>query len=286
MLNDRELATAILLGVVIAACCLSKDVRSSFGLRSAFGWKLPLIGLTYVLVLAGSVAGLHKIGLNYPGSTKDAVVWGLLVGLPLLGGFNSLGQRPGSERAMLGRIVSLTVLVEFFVNLYVFPLWVELMLQPFVAVVAWMSVVAAGDNRYRPAVWLLDVILALSGIVMIVVVAWYLLRHYQEIDPRSTALSFLQPVLLSLAIILLTYIVALVSSYESAFLRIGWHQPSRRQRLRAKFALATTLHVRLHKVHNFAGLLPQRLADTGSWRSARQFVRTYRSGDLSQLDDA
>jgi hypothetical protein len=43
---------------------------------------------------------------------------------------------------------------------------------------------------------------------------------------------------------------------------------------------------RLHKVHNFAGLLPEQLADTRSWRSARQFVRTYRSGDLSQLDDA
>jgi hypothetical protein len=87
---------------------------------------------------------------------------------------------------MLGRIVGLTVLVEFFVNLYVSPLWVELLLQPFVAVVLWMSVVAAGDTKR-----LLDVISTLSGIAMIVVVAWYLVRHYQEIDPRSTALSFL-----------------------------------------------------------------------------------------------
>ena len=96
----------------------------------------------------------------------------------------------------------------------------------------------------------------------------------------SGALSFLQPVVLSVAVVAMTYIVALASSYELAFMRIGWSQPSRRQRIRSKLVLLGTLHVRLGMVHNFAGMPPRKLADATSWRAARQVVRDYKSGGL------
>ena len=98
---------------------------------------------------------------------------------------------------------------------------------------------------------------------------------------RSTSsgvLSFLQPVALSVVVVAMTYIVALVSSYELAFMRIGWSQPSRRHRVRAKLALLVTLHVHLQKVHHFFGFLPGQLADADSWRAARRIVRDYKSG--------
>ena len=97
---------------------------------------------------------------------------------------------------------------------------------------------------------------------------------------RSTSsgvLSFLQPIALSV-VVAMTYIVALVSSYELAFMRLGWGQPSRRHRIRAKLALLVTLHVRLQKVHHFFGFLPDQLADAKSWRAARRIVRDYKSG--------
>jgi hypothetical protein len=287
VLNNRELASAILIGLFIAACCLSGNVRSSFRplLRNAFAWKLSLIWLAYVLVLTAAVTGLHRAGLNYAGSTKDAVVWGIVVGLPLLAKYNTLGQRPGSIRALFLRIVGLTVLVEFFVNLYVFPLWVELLWQPLVVVVMGMSaVVAERDRRNQQAKKVLDALVAALGAVIILIVAWHLIRHHDQIDAGSAALSFLQPVALSATIIVLTYAVALVSSYGLAFLRIGWSQPDRRKRMRAKAAIVVTLHARLNKIHNFAGQLPRRLSETTSWRSARRLVRDYKTGDLPQLD--
>jgi hypothetical protein len=83
-------------------------------------------------VLTATVYGLRRADLTYSDSTKDAVVWAVVVGLPLL--FNAHGKRgaPGLLRATLVGAVALTALVEFFVNLYVLPIWVEVVLQPVV----------------------------------------------------------------------------------------------------------------------------------------------------------
>ena len=52
--------------------------------------------------------------------------------------------------------------------------------------------------------------------------------------------------------------------------------------LRAIAALVVTLHFGLHKIANFVGTLPSRLGSTGSWRSARQLMQTYKAGELEQ----
>ena len=116
------------------------------------------------------------------------------------------------------------------------------------------------------------------GFAVVFVVGRHLIQHRAEVDGSSTVLSFFQPVILSVVVVAMTYIVELVSSYELAFMRLGWGQPSRRHRVRAKLALLVTLHVRLQNVGHFDGFLPDQLADAKSWRAARRIVRDYKSG--------
>ena len=280
MLNNRELASAILLGSGLIAVCFSGSLRSNliFLVRAVFGWKLSTLWVTYIGLVVATTYGLHRIGLGYPGAAKDAVVWSLIAGLPILFKFDVAGENPRSLRDSLSGVVRVTALVEFFVNLYVFPLWVELIFQPLVAVIAMSSIVAASDERTLPVKKLFDGLSAAAGFVVLFIVARHLVQHHDEVDGRSTVLSFLQPVILSVVVVAMTYIVALVSSYELAFMRIGWGQPSRRQRVRSKLVLLGTLHVRLGMVHNFAGMPLRKLADATSWRAARQVVRDYKFG--------
>jgi len=80
LLNNRELASAILLGLGLIAACFNRDIRSSLFsvVRSAFDRKLSVIWITYAGVLAATTYGLQRVGLDYGDSTKDAVVWGLI----------------------------------------------------------------------------------------------------------------------------------------------------------------------------------------------------------------
>lgn len=232
----------------------------------------------YVGLVTAATYGLHRVGLGYPDSTKDAVVWGLIAGLPILFKFGDAGNGPKFLRDALGGLVRATAFVEFFVNLYVFPLLVELFFQVFIAVIVVGGIVAATNQTLLPVKKLLDGLATATGFVVLFIVVRHLVQHHDEVDGRSTVLSFLQPVALSVVVVAMTYVVALVSSYELAFMRIGWSQPSRRQRVRSKLVLLGTLHVSLGMVHNFAGMPPRKLADATSWRAARQVVRDYKSG--------
>ena len=86
MLNNRELASAILLGSGLIAACFSGSLRSNLIclVRAAFGWKLSTLWVTYIGLVVATTYGLHRVGLGYPDSAKDAVVWGLIAGLPIL----------------------------------------------------------------------------------------------------------------------------------------------------------------------------------------------------------
>lgn len=279
MLNDRELATAILLGAGLIAASFNGGIRSSLlsVVRVAFVWKLSIIWIMYAGLLAASTYGLQRVGLGYGDSTKDAVVWGLIAGLPILVKFNVVGREPRLLRETLVGVVGATALVEFFINVYVFPLWAELLLQPFLAVLVMTSIVAGNDEKTMPVKKLIDGVSAVLGFTLLFVVARHLVQHHEVIDGRSALLSFGQPIVLSVMVVAMTYVVALVSSYELAFMRIGWRQPAGRGQVRARLALLVTLHVRLQHVHHFTGSLPRRLADATSWRAARRLVLGYKS---------
>jgi hypothetical protein len=134
LLNGRETATLIWLGVIAAFVIVSARAAVADVLRLALWSRLAFIWVAYAACLAGVVVGLRRLGLDYPGATKDAVAWALFVGLPVLTKFASLARDPGLLRRALRGAVAGTVLVEFFVNLYVFPWPVELVLLPVVAV--------------------------------------------------------------------------------------------------------------------------------------------------------
>lgn len=82
---------------MLVMCVKRRDVRSSVGqfLRSIFASRLLLLWLLYSATIAGVVIGEAKIGLNYDGSIKDAVVWAVIAGLPLLAKFDAVSKDRG-----------------------------------------------------------------------------------------------------------------------------------------------------------------------------------------------
>src|SRR3954451_1119823 len=97
MLNNRELASAIIIGTGLVLICLERDLRSGlWGVaKHAFVSKLSVLWLLYAATMTGAVVGLRAIGLRYQGSVKDAAVWALIAGLPIYVKFADAGAKPG-----------------------------------------------------------------------------------------------------------------------------------------------------------------------------------------------
>lgn len=161
-LNSREQAFVIWTVVVLVLALVAVPaVRPQL-------WNLlklavsPLLGVMFglsMLYAAGVAVALARFGLLYPTAPKDVAVWYCGVGIPLL--FRA-SQHQGVTRS-LREAIALTGLLTFIVNLYVFPLLLELVIVPLIALAVMMQAVASTKKEFAQVDGMLTGILAAFG---------------------------------------------------------------------------------------------------------------------------
>jgi len=288
MLNNRELASAIILFAAIALVCSTRGGRRGLFdvLKAAFAPKLCILWSVYVAAVGGAEYGLLSVGLRYDGSIKDAVVWGLIAGLPIYVKFDKAAKEPGLLSRALLDALRVTALVEFFVNLYVFPLWVEIPVQ---LVLLFIGLLAAFANAQRSTPVevrsFLNRIAAMGGLALITVASLHVATHWSNTDWRQTGLSFLQPLALTVAAVAVTAVVTIVAAYEVA-LAVALRYPlvGSSPAIRHRVALIFGLKFDLKKVATFGGAVSVRLRQAESFASALAVVRAYRDGHIGPTD--
>lgn len=288
MPNNRELATLILFAVLLVWALSMEKTRGSVVavIRAAFVFRLSVLWGSYVVALGLGVWGLRSLGLRYDGSVKDAVVWAVVVGLPILTKFDHASKHPGSFAALLRTAVTATAFVEFYINLYVFPLWAELLLQPFLALLAMLAVVAGTRDEWAVTKRLVDGCMTLIGWSVFAAVTVYLVSNLAALDGVQIGLSLVQPLVLTAVVVALTYLFALYSSYEHVFMRMKFPIVPTPTSRWSKVALVRGLHFRVHKVAGFTGNLPRRLKSRPAYSDALRLVQDYKHGRTGPGDSA
>jgi hypothetical protein len=159
--TNRELALA-LWTLVFAAWALSKsEIRASC-------WELvktavaPPLGIVLLLACAyasTAVWAFYELGIWHTTSSKETVFWFFASALVLLFTYDRVAEDYGRT---VRRTLALTVLFQFVINLYAFPLAAELVLVP---IAAFLTLIIAADGAIpqaavlkRPAEFLLGAI--------------------------------------------------------------------------------------------------------------------------------
>lgn len=280
MLNNRELVTLILLGSsIVGTAVLVPSARPALWtvVKSIFAPKLAAIWLTFAGVVVGAVIVMRASGLGYAGSTKDAAVWAVFAGFALLARFEAAAKAPGLMRDIIVDAFRLAAFVDFFINLYVFPIWGEFVAQVFITMLTMLSAVAARDRSLLAVSRFLDWLLAFAGFGLLVFTSVKLAESPAEMFTRSTLLSYLQPVVLSVIAVALTYGIGLLSAYEQAFICVGFVDVSSEHARRAKLALIAGLTVRVHKVSGLRLPTLRAVAEQPNWKAALDVVLRYRT---------
>ena len=120
------------------------DVRPALGeaLKALASPKvlLPLVAMG--IYIGALVYGGSRLGLWQAALASDTVAWFIVTGVGLFGASISVFKSGWSFKRVLLAALGITVVVEVFVNLYVFPLVIEFLLAPTLAFLVAMSVVA------------------------------------------------------------------------------------------------------------------------------------------------
>ena len=232
--SARELAIGIWL-VVALAVLFALAHRKPEIRRSLTGLLRALLN-HHILVFVGSTAAyaslavffLFLAGYWHVGFLKDTILWFVFSGIVL--SFRSASSTD-DEKFLLGVVkagLKVMVVVEYLVNAYVFPIVVELLIQPLIVFVSFLDTVSKRDERNAAvAKYLTTPVLTMFGLVVIVSVSWSALENRNNLVTTITLQKVFLAPLLSTTLIPWMLLIQLYANYASIFRLLLLGTPNR-----------------------------------------------------------
>jgi hypothetical protein len=227
-LDSREKAVVLwaLVLVVFVAVKGEGFVGSLIGvLRTLVAPKLLLIFGSAAVSCAAVVLLASEVGLWHTTAIKETVYWFFGTGVVLVGNAIQWQDDPDCRTKLLRQALRFTIIVEFLINLYVFPLAVEILLVPLVLLFVVMQVVAERDPSLAQARKPIDFVLTAFGLALLVHFAVSAISDLEGFLTRENAEDFLVAPALTLAFAPFLYVVVRLAKREMANLRKRQNQP-------------------------------------------------------------
>jgi hypothetical protein len=278
-LNNREWAALFWLIAALIWALSNQDIRRSAAAaaRTALHPKISIPLILMLVYVGAMVYEGWRLRVWRAGLVKDTIIWFVGSALVLFVNLSKASQERHFYLRTALRTLQITVLIEFFINLFVLSFWAELLLQPLVVLLVLVSSVADRDRQYRSVKQLVDRTVEIVGFCLAAFSLTELVRHWGQLDKLEHGLQFALPVWLTVGLLPLIYLVSVYATYEVAFLRIDWATKDRTSRRRAKLALVITLLGRTRSLSTFAGSWAHQVGSAGSLRTAREIVRRFRT---------
>lgn len=243
-----------------------------------------LLSIAVVMLYSAALVLLaRQFGLWSAELTKDTIIWFVATALVLLINLPHSAQSGFFRKAAVDAL-KVTVLVEFFVNLFVFSLPIELILLPVAFLIVVIPVVTPREERFRLVVRFTNVVSSMVGLGIGIYVAWRLTVDWRDVANAATLQALALPIWMTLGLLPFVYVLSLIVNYGTAFARINMATDDPRARRRAKLALVTTLHARTAVAGSFVWPCVRRTVASESWGEARRIIKEYRAEHRQDKD--
>jgi hypothetical protein len=293
VLNSREQAALFWIGV---------------GAALAF-WKVPGIGAQLVTLtrsflapklllgiwlpatafVVGIVYLAFRLGLWHTTSGRETLYWFVGVALVLAVSATRASDL-GQFRKLFDRVFKVTIAIEFLVNLYVFPLAVELVVIPLAVLFAGMQVVAERDPKLAPARNVATFILVALGLVTVAFVLTSAARDLDDLLTGEHLEQFVVPLALTVAFAPFVYLIALWSTYEQVFIRLDIYGRDAGDVRRAKWAMIRVCRLSLRRIgrlsHRFFPTIRSVSPNADIATLARTFHNELRAAERDERKEA
>jgi hypothetical protein len=221
--NTREIAVLVWLGAILGFAMLKPAVRqSALGVVRALLQRkiVAVLGLATIYV-AICVWILSDLGLWEGKNLKTTLVWGLTFAFVTMMDVKRLEQGPRALKALAKGAVSATVFVVFIAELHTLPLRGELLLVPFLTLLAGMLAVA--EHRPENAIIIkpLTCVLTFVGLGILGFSVYHIVQDFRGFASVGTGREFAVPILLSLMFLPFLFALSVYLGYENSALRLS-----------------------------------------------------------------
>lgn len=250
ILNNREIAIAfwlLLISVYIFFVPRMAEVRNAFkGLLAAlFVRQIMTVFCLMIAYMAIAIYWLYELELWNFEQLKNTVFWCVSVGFMSLFKLEYIKKdKKFFKQSVLDNLKLLAVL-QFVVGVYTFPLWIEILLTPILALIGAMLAIAETDKKHYQIKVILEYFLSLFGVVLIAYTLYMLMTNFGEFGKEKTIYDFFVPPLLTLCYLPFVFFMLVYSTYEQVFFRLNFSIKNRFYRYLAKIYALILFNVRL-----------------------------------------
>ncbi|MCL3789875.1 MULTISPECIES: hypothetical protein [unclassified Actinomyces] len=238
--------------------------------------KVWTVVLSYLVFVAAVVVLAHSVGAWSGELLKDTLIGVFVVGFPILFNSAKFGDGLGVVKHVVKEVLGVTALLVVYLNLVLFPLWGELVLQVVLLFFVMFSVVGKRDPGTAAVGSFFDVLMALIGIGLTAHVAIQVASGFNEFDWEREATAFALSVWLPVSLIPFIYVLGLIASCEATLVRAKFLNGRQVLPLAVRLAFLLGVLGSLRYATCFAGRWLPELAKQKSFRDASRIMREYR----------
>lgn len=223
-LDNREIMTMFWLGVFLiwAWSKNKKGITRSFVRvgKMLFEPKILIPLLLSIGFFFVAVRLVQLIGFWAPSLWKDGIVWYFTIGIGSLFTANKALNDNDYFKKLFISLIKMDVFLVFYLQLFVFPLYVEFFFVPFMMILVALQAYSQISEQYESVTKFLNTVLTLVGIFLFYYTIKSTVNTPAEAFSISNVFAFTLPILLTVFYMPYIYLFVVMMAYENTFLRL------------------------------------------------------------------
>lgn len=222
VLDNREQAILVWATLGLTLAMFNQSIRGSIVLLVRTFFSKPLlivlilmVGYVVMIVFASRYLGLWNVSM-----TKDTVKWFFGQAFVMWVSSDQANKDDDYFKTKFLMNVRFVILLEFLVNFYVFNIFVELVLVPFITFIAIMLAFSETKREYRSVKQLMQFVMTTFGLALLFYISAMLITNLSSFVTLDNLRLLILPIALTVLFLPFIYALAVYSGYELIFLRV------------------------------------------------------------------
>ena len=252
LFNNRELAIGTISIVLIGISLFSEKIRKAYlNVVSSFINPLIILPLTVYFIY---IAYLAYFSSNYlpldTSSFKTITLWTLFVGLSLIWKFAASKDVIELFFTVIKSSFAAIIVLEFVIDFYVFSFITELFLVAIISLVVFIEAGSSIKIEDKTVNNFSNTILSASGILLLIIVFYYIITDFMSLITFEHAISFILPSLLTIATLPFIFALLVTVQYEGVLRKFSRSNSSLYRKFSAFLYVLWQCHLNLNKLKN------------------------------------
>lgn len=249
--DNREIAVCMWVFVLIAWAVSKPDVRSSMVslVSAAFAKQIVVSILIFSIYFVGFVWVLSVAGIWAESQLKLTLFWFFSAGLAGLASAAKVSDGAENVKEKMKGNFSISVFLDFFINLYRMPLFAELLFVPFTAMLGAVVAYSGFHEKYKKVETLGNRLIVGIGLAVLAYAVYATTTNYDEVATLDNARSLILPIIFSLGILPIFLAGVVYVSYENVFIRIPFLIKDESLHRYAKLSLVRSFRADTQRLH-------------------------------------